>query len=127
MPKLPDVLRVFPLEPGSPRYCVRNLTRGTVAFPNVEKRTCTCRNAEIFPTNPRCYHLEEATATEEDRLAVLKQMPIQAARAAQEASGRQVLPRIPEMPAEDVREAYGAVSIPGWSDKTEDERKAVFA
>lgn len=106
MAKQPDVLRVFPLEPGCPRYVVQNLTRNTLHFPNVERRTCTCRHAEVYPTNPRCYHLEEATATEEARLELLRKMPIQAARAHEEATGERRLPQIKDIPQEELRATF---------------------
>lgn len=127
MPKQPDVLRVYPLEAGSGRYVVRNLTRQTLHFCNVWEMTCDCRHAEVYPRNPRCYHLRESCEVETDRLKLRAEMPIKAALATKEATGANTLPAIPEMAAADVREAYGAVTIPGWSEKTEDEKRAVFA
>jgi hypothetical protein len=124
--KVAEVLRVFPLEPGSGRYVVENLTRETLHFPNVNQRTCDCKQAEIYPRNPKCYHLAEADAVERRRLDLIAAMPIKAARARQEA-GRTSAPAIPGMGTDEAREVYGTVAIPGWDEKTEEQKRALFA
>ena len=127
MAKQADVLRVYPLEAGSGRYVCENLTTGSLHFPNVQQMTCDCRHAEVYPRNPKCYHLREACEVEARRLKLRAEMPIKAALATKEATGRDVLPEIPEMPREELVETWGTVSIAGWDEKTEDEQKAVFA
>lgn len=122
-----DELLAIPLAHGDGSiWLIRNLTKGTQYVCDTLRRTCGCRHGEVWPGRT-CKHLAKGDQMDEEIRAAQDQMPLTAARAIRRATGERVLPRVMEMEPGEVREALGTVSIAGWSEKTEAEKKAVFA